>query len=239
MVQAILPTTPLLSEAELNALMHIDTGDDEHEAPIEIIFVDPHPMVLEGLKQAFERNPDFCVRTCVSDGETAWREILKLQPDIVVMELSLGQKDCLSLIRDLREERLKTLPVVFTHAHILDVLGLIAVGVNGLVSKSKPKEVLMKCIREVHHGHRWLDEEYAVSELAQKDRVLTRSMFETLLTLRELSIVQLVVRGRSNREIATTFSIAEGTVKIHLKHIYKKLNCNDRIDLLSRLIRDI
>ena len=68
---------------------------------------------------------------------------------------------------------------------------------------------------------------------------LTRSTFERLLTLRELSIVQLVIRGRSNREIATTFAIAEGTVKIHLKHIYQKLQCEDRVDLLSRIRRDI
>lgn len=232
MAQANSPRSPLLTESELNALMSEDT--DEREAPIEIMFADPHPVVLEGLKQTFARHPDFVVRTCVHDGASAWHEILHLQPDIVVMELSLRVKDSLSLIRDLRDENLKTLPVVFTHASILDVLGLISVGVNGLVSKSKPQEILMECIREVHHGQRWLDEEYAVCELTQTDVPLTRSLFERILTLRELSIVQLVVRGRSNREIANTFSIAEGTVKVHLKHIYKKLRCEDRVDLLSR-----
>lgn len=238
MVQALVPSAPLITDNELEALMSDDAANASPAMPIEIMFADPHPVVLDGLMQTFANHPDFLVKTCVHDGAAAWREILILQPDIVVMELTLSEKDSLSLIRDLREEKLKTLPVVFTHASILDVLGVIAVGVNGLVSKSKPKETLMECIREVHHGQRWLDEEYSVCDLAQGDVPLTRSLIERLLTLRELSIVQLLVRGRSNREIASTFSIAEGTVKIHLKHIYKKLQCQDRVDLLSRMRRD-
>ena len=97
----------------------------------------------------------------------------------------------------------------------------------------------MDCIREVHQGQRWLDDEYSVFDWFQEDEPLTRSVFERLLTLRELSIVQLVLRGRSNREIANTFAIAEGTVKVHLKHIYRKLKCHDRIDLLSRMQRNV
>ena len=232
MVKVNSSTAPLLTDAELNALMSEDAT--ENKAPIEIMFADPHPVVLEGLKQTFTHHPDFLVRTCVHDGASAWHEILHFQPDIVVMELSLSVKDSFSLILDLRDKNLKTLPVVFTHASILDVLGLTSVGVNGLVSKSKPQEILMECIREVHHGQRWFDEEYAVCEVTQSDMPLTRSLFERKLTLRELSIVQLVVRGRSNREIANTFSIAEGTVKVHLNHIYKKLKCLDRVQLLSR-----
>lgn len=238
MAQASMSAVPLITDEELAALMRDDGSVAQQETPIEIMFADPHPVVLDGLMQTFAKHPDFLVKTCVRDGASAWQEILNLQPDIVVMEFSLSEKDTLSLIRDLREEKLKTLPVVFTHASILDVLGLIAIGVNGLVSKSKPKEILMECIREVHHGQRWLDEEYAVCELTQGDAPLSRSLFERLLTLRELSIIQLVVRGRSNREIANTFSIAEGTVKIHLKHIYKKLQCEGRVDLLSRMRRD-
>lgn len=233
MSQSYGTTLPLLTNSEIDALMGHDVN--QHHDPIEIMFADPHPVVLDGLKQTFERHPDFVVRTCVHDGATAWREILSLQPDIVVMELSLREKDSLSLIREIRAQKIKTLPVVFTHASILDVLGLIAVGVNGLVSKSKPKEVLMECIREVHQGQRWFDEEFAVCDFAEDEMPLTRSIFERILTLRELSIVQLLVRGRSNREIANTFGIAEGTVKVHLKHIYKKLKCEDRVHLLSRL----
>lgn len=239
MAKAIAPKYPLISDEEMSALMRDESADSMQAKPIEIILADPHPVVLDGLRQTFERTSEFHVNTCVHDGAAAWEDILKFQPDIVVMELTLRKKDSLSLINDLKEERLKTLPVIFTQANIFDVWGVMAVGVNGLVSKSKPKEILMKCIREVHQGQKWFDDEYSVCEWVQEDAPLTRSIIERLLTLRELSIVQLVLRGRSNREIANTFSIAEGTVKVHLKHIYRKLKCQDRIDLLSKMQRDV
>lgn len=239
MAKAIAPKYPLISDEEMSALMRDESADSMQAKPIEIVLADPHPVVLDGLRQTFERTSEFHVNTCVHDGAAAWEDILKFQPDIVVMELTLRKKDSLSLINDLKEERLKTLPVIFTQANIFDVWGVMAVGVNGLVSKSKPKEILMKCIREVHQGQKWFDDEYSVCEWVQEDAPLTRSIIESLLTLRELSIVQLVLRGRSNREIANTFSIAEGTVKVHLKHIYRKLKCQDRIDLLSKMQRDV
>ncbi len=211
----------------------------QNHAPIEIMFADPHPVVLAGLSRSFECHPDFVVQTCVHDGASAWREIQKLEPDVLVMELTLGEKDSLSLIRDLRKGQLKTLPVIFTHASMLGALEAIAAGVNGLVFKSKPKEVLMQCIREVHQGQKWLDDDFSVSTMAPEDVPLTRSMFMRLLTLREISVVQLLIRGRSNREIAGTFAISEETVKAHLKHIYRKLQCGSRVDLLSRIRRDI
>jgi two-component system, NarL family, nitrate/nitrite response regulator NarL len=239
MGNCLIPPGPLISPEEMDALMQAPILNQSREPPIEIVFADPHPVVLDGLRKTFESDPGFVVKNCVNDGVSAWREIQKLQPDILVMELSLSEKDSLSLIRDLREENLKTLPVIFTHASMLDVVGVIAVGVNGLVSKSKSKEILAECIRAVHQGHKWWDEEFSVHDMSAVDAPLTRSTFERLLTLRELSIVQLVIRGLSNREIASTFSIAEGTVKIHLKHIYQKLRCDDRVELLSRIRRDI
>lgn len=233
------PTSPLINQEEMAALMHVSQSSESDGPPIKIIFADPHPIVLDGLKKTFSNDPDFIVNKCVSDGNSAWREILDTEPDIVVMELSLNEKDCLSLIRDMRDKKVKTRPVVFTHAAMIDLIDVIAIGVNGVVSKSKTKEILANCIRTVHQGYKWLDEEFSIPGLNHEQLPLSQSTFERLLTIRELSIVQLVIRGKSNQEIASTFAIAEGTVKIHLKHIYQKLNCNDRVDLLSRICRTI
>ncbi len=233
-------SAPLLTDPELSALMQRETPTPARRpAPIEVMFADPHPVVIDGLNHTFANHPDFVVTNCVRDGATAWREILKLQPDIVVMELTLGEKDSLSLIRDLKNARLRTLPVIFTHASLLGALEAMAEGVNGLVSKRKPKEVLMECIREVHQGQRWLDDDFSVFGLGRDDVPLTPPFFKRHLTLRELSVIQLLIRGRSNRDIARTFSIAEGTVKVHLKHIYQKLQCDNRVGLLSRMRRDV
>jgi|LauGreDrversion4_2_1035121.scaffolds.fasta_scaffold30153_7 DNA-binding NarL/FixJ family response regulator len=239
MTLALASPTPLLTEPELSALMQREPPPQARRpAPIEIMFADPHPVVIDGLNHTFANHPDFVVKNCVRDGATAWREILKFQPDIVVMELTLGEKDSLSLIRDLKNARLRTLPVIFTHANLLGALEAMAEGVNGLVSKRKPKEVLMECIREVHHGQQWLDDDFSIFGLSRNDVPLAPPFFKRHLTLRELSVVQLLIRGQSNREIARTFSMAEGTVKAHLKHIYQKLQCDNRVGLLSRMRLD-
>jgi DNA-binding NarL/FixJ family response regulator len=233
-----LPLTPLITQDELSALI-ASSPAAPMKAPIEIMFADPHPVVIDGLTQTFQYHPDFRVKTCAHDGASAWRDILRLEPDILVMELTLDGKDSLSLIRDLRREGVKTLPVIFTHTGMLGALEAVAAGVRGLVFKTQPKEVLMECVREVHQGRKWLDDAFSTPTLAADAPPLTRSVFMQLLTLRELSVVQLLIRGRSNRDIATTFSISEGTVKVHLKHIYQKLQCESRVDLLSRIRRDI
>ncbi len=233
-------STPRLTDPELSARMQRKPFTPaRRSSPIEVMFADPHPVVIDGLNHAFANHPDFVVKNCVRDGATAWREILKLQPDIVVMELTLGEKDSLSLIRDLRKAHLRTLPVVFTHASLLGALEAMAEGVNGLVSKRKPNEVLMECIREVHQGQQWLDDDFSLFGLARDDVPLAPPFFKRHLTLRELSVIQLLIRGQSNRDIARTFAIAEGTVKVHLKHIYQKLQCDNRVGLLSRMRRDI
>jgi DNA-binding NarL/FixJ family response regulator len=230
---------PLVTDQEMAALMRDPSACAERKAPIEVMFADPHPVVIDGLTKMFACHPDFIVTTCVRDGAAAWRELLRSAPDILVMELTLGQKDSMSLIRDLRREQLRTLPVIFTHVSLRGALEAIAEGVNGLVSKCKPKEVLMECIREVHHGQRWLDDDFAVGQLSRNDMPLTAAFFKQHLTLRELSVVQLLIRGQSNKEIARTFAIAEGTVKSHLKHIYQKLDCDNRVSLISRVRHDL
>jgi DNA-binding NarL/FixJ family response regulator len=233
------PRQPLISDDEMSALMARPAYIKSSEYPIDIMFADPHPVVIDGLTQNFNCHPDFRVQKCVQDGASAWRELLKFAPDILVMELTLCGKDSLSLIRDLRREQIKTLPVVFTYASRISVQEAIDEGVQGLVFKSKPKEVLMECVRVVHHGKTWFDEGCVVSKEMEDEMPLTRSSILKLLTLRELSVTQMLVRGRSNKEIANTFAIAEGTVKVHLKHIYQKLQCESRVGLLSRIRRDI
>lgn len=194
MTPAPAPRIPLITEDELSALMRRTTFHAPLKPPIEILFADPHPVVIDGLAKTFEFHPDFVVKNCVHDGAAAWRDIVRYEPDILVMELTLGEKDSLSLIRDLRKQKLKTLPVIFTHASMLGALKAIAAGVTGLVFKSKPKEILMQCIREVHQGKKWLDDDFSVFTKVVDSAPPTRSIFMRTLTQRERSVVQLLIR---------------------------------------------
>ena len=119
---------------------------------------------------------------------------------------------------------------------IKDVMQAIDLGVQGLVSKDKPKEFLDRCIRAVHNGNKWLDEDLAMKAVTHLlERKKNGNVIEQLLTTREMAVAKLVTEGWPNKRIASKLSISEGTAKLHLHHIYQKLNCSGRMALVLHM----
>jgi DNA-binding NarL/FixJ family response regulator len=199
---------------------------------IDLVLADPYPLMLDGLSHAFHDAPDFSVKSCVSHGDEALHAVRHHRPHILVMDLSLTQQSGLDLLEAMRASDVHTLPVVFTGAPIGDVMQAIDLGVQGLVSKEKSKQVLSRCIRAVHAGGQWLDRDLAVKTmsllLAQKKK---NAQASHLLTPRELTIARMVTEGLPNKKIATKLFISEGTAKLHLHHVYQKLSCPGRMSL--------
>lgn len=199
---------------------------------VELMFADPHPVMLDGLDSVFRHEAGFSVCSSVQDGEAAWHAIQRLRPHIVIHELDLPKRDGLSLIRAIRSDGLHTIPVVFTSAarqHIADAKEL---GVLGLIGKDKPRETLLECVRSVLRGQPWLD---AHLPGEPQDAVVSQSSLSvnhSVLTAREWSVAKLVVEGLPNKRIAHRLNISEGTAKLHLHHIYQKLQCPGRMALL-------
>ncbi len=203
-----------------------------YEKPIGLVLLDPHPVMLNGLKRDLQEWPEFDIRACVNDGESAWTAIHENQPDYVVMELSTGKRSGLELIQELQHQCLTTLPIVFTGAPIKEVMRAIDLGVRGVVSKNKPKHVLANCIHAVHAGQTWLDRELTAQNNAQMQNHKKCQPTERVLTPREVDVANMVTEGWPNKKIATKLSISEGTAKLHLHHIYQKLNCPGRMALM-------
>lgn len=203
---------------------------------IQIVLADPHPVMLDGLKSVFSEHADFNVQACVQDGHSALDIVNEYKPDILLMELSLPKKNGLSLINDIYEQHLPTHPVVFTSAPIAEVMQAIDLGVQGLVSKDKPKEFLTRCIRAVKDGNKWLDEDLAMRAVTHlMDRSKNENNIAGLLTNRELAVAKLAIEGWPNMRIASKLCISEGTAKLHLHHIYQKLNCPGRMALVLHM----
>lgn len=199
---------------------------------IDLVLADPYPMMLEGLSHVFQESPDFSVKSCVKDGDAALKALLQYQPDILVLDLSLSERSGLALLEEIKTHKLPTRPVVFTGAPIGEVMRALDLDVPGLVSKEKSKHVLMRCIKSVQEGGKWLDRDLTVktmSLLLEQQKKNTQASH--LLTPREMAVARMVTEGWPNKKIASKLFISEGTAKLHLHHIYQKLNCPGRMSL--------
>jgi two-component system nitrate/nitrite response regulator NarL len=199
---------------------------------IDLVLADPHPVVLEGLAQVFNASPEFSVKACVSNGNDALAAVQKYKPDILVMDLALPHKNGLTLIEEMQSQKLPTRPVVFTGAPIGEVMRLIEMGVPGVVSKEKSRQVLARCIKAVHAGDKWLDRDLTMKTMSLLlEQKKSKTQASSVLTPRELMVARMVTEGWPNKKIASKLFISEGTAKLHLHHIYQKLHCPGRMSL--------
>ncbi len=199
---------------------------------IDLVLADPYPVMLEGLSHVFQDSLDFSVKSCVRDGDAALKALLQHQPHILVMDLSLSDRSGLALLEEIKTHKLQTRPVVFTGAPIGEVMRALDLDVPGLVSKEKSKHVLMRCIKSVQDGGKWLDRDLTVKTMSLLlEQQKKSAQASHLLTPRELAVARMVTEGWPNKKIASKLFISEGTAKLHLHHIYQKLNCPGRMSL--------
>jgi DNA-binding NarL/FixJ family response regulator len=204
--------------------------------PIKLLLVDSHPVMLEGLKSILNGDHHFDIQKCVHDGEAAMDAIKQYEPDVVLMELLLKKKTGLLLINEIHQSKRPVRIVVFTGAPTSEAIKAIDLGVQGVVLKDKPKEFLTRCLLSVSDGNHWLDEDLAMKVV---DKLRTDSQNDkavsSLLTRRELAVAKLAMQGLPNKLIAKKLFIEEGTAKLHLHHIYQKLNCSGRVALVLHM----
>jgi len=199
---------------------------------IDLVLADPHPVMLDGLTHVFENSDEFSVKAAVNNGDAALAAVQHYNPHVLVMDLSLANRSGVSLIEAMQAQQLATRPVVFTGAPIGEVMRVIDMGVAGLVSKEKSKQVLARCIKTVHDGGKWLDRDLTMKTMSLLlEQQKKNAQASHVLTPRELMVARMVTEGLPNKKIATKLFISEGTAKLHLHHIYQKLNCPGRMSL--------
>lgn len=202
-------------------------------APIHLVLADPHPVMLDGLTTRLQACPDMKVCESVRDGDAAWEAVLRHHPDVLVLDLDLPRRNGLDLIAGLQNHHLATQPVVFTSEPVKEVMRALDLGIRGLVAKHQPHEALEHCIRQVHAGEPCLDQDLTMKTVSMlMGRQKDRQQGTQLLTPREVDVARMVTEGWPNKKIASKLSISEGTAKLHLHHIYQKLNCRGRMALM-------
>ena len=201
---------------------------------IRLVLADDHPIVLDGLETLFRLEPDFEVAARCVSGEETVVAVRRHRPDVLVLDIHMPRKDGIAVLRDLQHDKLPTkvvlLAAVLEEEEVLEALRL---GVRGMVLKELAPQMVVQCVRKVHAGEQWL-EKHAVSRVV--DSLLRREAGEreaaNVLTPREIEMVGMVARGLRNKEMSKRLAISEGTVKIHLHHIYRKLKVENRVELI-------
>ena len=202
--------------------------------PIKILLVDDQPQYREGLCTLLSVHPDFEVVGEAANGAEAIRLARSLVPLVVLMDLQMPVLDGVAATRRLHEEQPDCRVIVLTTFDDDELVfdGLRA-GAVGYLLKDAPSEKLAEAIRVAARGETFLQPSVAAKVVAEFAR-LSRKTITTAnpviepLSEREIEILRLIAQGASNREIAGTLFLAEGTVKNHVTSILGKLEARDR-----------
>lgn len=188
---------------------------------IRVMVVDDHQVVRQGLVALINTEPGLMTVAETSDGQQAVELFRQQQPDITLMDLRLpvmGGVDATRLIR--QEFPTAKIIVLTTYDGDEDIYRALKAGAQGYLLKGVSFDDLLDAIRTVHAGARRIPA--AVAER------LAERMAGQELTGRELQVLELIVKGRSNKEISTELSISEATVKSHINSLLSKLGVSDR-----------
>lgn len=201
--------------------------------PITLILADDHPLILDGIENLFQLEKDLKIVARCLDGEKTLEAVRTYKPDILVLDIRMPLRDGLSVLREMKKEKLRTRVVLLTAVLYEDELAeAVRLGLRGLVLKELAPKLLVQCIRKVHAGELWLEKRSVASALEKLlHREAGKQEVAQVLTPREVEVVQQVVAGLRNKEIAKRLFISEGTVKMHLHSIYQKLGVDSRLRL--------
>lgn len=202
---------------------------------IRVLLADDHSILRQGLRLILNEVPEFTVVGEATNGEEAVALALKLEPDVILMDVGMPGLDGIEATRRIRAIRPQTHVLMLTVSdddqHLLEA---VKAGARGYLLKNAEAAQVQEAIRQVAAGEailppmmiaRVLDELSAPSPQPQK------------LTERELDILVLIARGLGNKEIAATLCISQNTVKTHVRHILEKLNLSNRAEAAAYAVR--
>jgi two-component system, NarL family, nitrate/nitrite response regulator NarL len=201
-------------------------------AAASIMLVDDHPLLRKGLRQLISMDDELEVIAEASNGVDAIAQGVELDPDLILLDLNMQGMNGLETLRHLRDKGVTSRIVMLTVSDAdEDVLQAISLGADGYLLKDMEPEELLEQIKRALNGKMVLSE--AVTQiLATAIRSPTTKNAGEIdaLTQRELEILKLIAKGLSNKLIARELDISDGTVKVHVKHLLKKLHLRSRVE---------
>lgn len=220
--------------------------------PIKIVLIDNYQLFREGMRRIFEDNPLFFV---VAEGETrhdALKLVKKYRPDMILLDINAIESNSMLEIKTLSKHSPNTRIVILSEQELNHQRVTLALkrGVQGYLFKEMNVDLFISAIKSIYSGMVWLHPN--VSHYLAKDyhRLITFIQEKTvkrenefqrplhLFTLRECEVLELLVKGKSNQDIANELCITESTVKNHVRNILGKMHVNDRTNAVVLAFRN-
>jgi two-component system nitrate/nitrite response regulator NarL len=203
-----------------------------------LMIVDDHPLLRKGLRQLIEFEDELEIIAEASGGNEALELVNKLkqdqdqEPDLIILDLNMQGMDGIETLKAMRAQGITSRIVMYTVSdHDEDVVAAITGGADGFLLKDMDPEEVLEKIKQAALGKMVISErltEVLASALRRPQKKVNNVLDS--LTGRELEILKLISKGLSNKLIARELDISDGTVKVHVKHLLKKMDLKSRVE---------
>jgi len=205
------------------------------ESPATILLIDDHPLLRRGIRQLVDMEDDLEVVGEANNAAEGIRLATELEPDLILLDLNMPEIDGIEALKKLRERNTSSRVVMFTVSDQEDdVVAALRAGADGYLLKDMEPEDMISQLHQAATGKLVISDRLttllAEALRSNKPQPSSRPDFDSL-TPREKDILRLIAEGLSNKMIGRKLDISDGTVKVHVKHLLKKLNLRSRVEV--------
>lgn len=206
----------------------------------QLMIVDDHLIVREGMKALLESNPDFNIIAEAGDGKECLKKLEKLTPDLLILDILMPEKNGIDVLYELsrKENRKMKILVLTASKDMVYYSKAYHLGIDGYLLKESGVEELKKAIYMILSGEVYISPEISSSFEKVSNEIEENNKKIKTLTKRELDVLKNLTHGMYNKEIAIKFGISERTVKNHVSNIFKKISVADRTQAALFAIRN-
>ena len=209
------------------------TDQNSDNTTASILLIDDHPLLRKGVKQLIDLEDDMEVTGEAGNAHEGVDRALQLDPDLILLDLNMPEINGIETLKMLREAEVTARIVVFTVSdNEEDVVASLKAGADGYLLKDMEPEELMQNLQQAALGKMVISDRLTalLAQALQSGRT-SKSADTDSLTPREKQIIKLIAAGLPNKLIARKLNITEGTVKVHVKHLLKKLRLRSRVEV--------
>jgi two-component system response regulator DegU len=207
---------------------------------VRVLIADDRPIFRAGVQGMLRDFPEIDIVGEAITGRQAVERARRLKPDVILMDLNMPEMGGIAATRAIKAENPERVVLALTVSEAEeDIVEMVAAGASGYVLKDVDPASLARSIQDAHAGHFQLDDALTRRVIVRLGSALKRSRrpLAEPLTEREMQILRMVVEGSSNKAIANRLGLGEGTIKSHLRNIYRKLQVRTRAEAAAHAVQ--
>ncbi len=197
-----------------------------------VLIIDDHPLFRKGVTELLNSQTDFRVISEAASGTEGLKLAEELKPDLILIDLNMKGMDGIKVVSAIKDLELESINIILTVSDTEEnLMSAIRHGADGYLLKDTEPESIVEKLRKAVNGEVVIDDSLTnlMTNTIRDNRRWTPTDY-SMLSEREMEILKLIVKGMSNKLIARELGITEGTVKVHVKNILRKLNLRSRLE---------